>query len=185
MTLQSSGTMYLSQIKNEFGGSYYMSQYYAGGAYVPSGTSGVPSSGTIYFSNFYGTSAVRVYLPSQTFIDWRGTAGQAYVEWGYNGDGTTWLSESQNPNGSLGNWINPQSYASQYEVYASYTGTTPTGSSTNTWIPVTNNPRWRCSASNIQNNFCYLSTQMRKIGTSTIVASGTQTLNPRGWNAQD
>ena len=52
MTLQSSGAISLSQIAAEFGGSapHSLSEYYEG-------HSGIPSSGTISMSQFYGTSA--------------------------------------------------------------------------------------------------------------------------------
>lgn len=62
MALQTSGAITLAQIQTEFGGAnpISMNEYYAGGAYVPSGTSGtngaVPTSGQISFSQFYGTS---------------------------------------------------------------------------------------------------------------------------------
>lgn len=64
MTLQSSGAIKFSEIQTEFGGSNPVSasEYYAGGAYVPSATSGVngavPTSGAISVSKFYGTSDV-------------------------------------------------------------------------------------------------------------------------------
>ena len=51
MTLPTSGPLTLANIQSEFGGSNPISlnEYYAGGAYVPAGTSGtygaVPSSG--------------------------------------------------------------------------------------------------------------------------------------------
>jgi len=63
MTLPTSGALSLSQIQGEFGGSnpISLSEYYAGGSFVPSGTSGtngsVPSSGAIDINIFYGTSA--------------------------------------------------------------------------------------------------------------------------------
>jgi len=53
----------LNDIKGEFGGpsSPSLADYYAGGSYVPSGTSGtygpVPTFGTISIANFYGTQA--------------------------------------------------------------------------------------------------------------------------------
>lgn len=68
MTLQTSGAIKFSEIQTEFGGSnpISLSEYYAGGSYVPSSTSGtngaVPSSGTIAMSKFYGTSDV-VFTP--------------------------------------------------------------------------------------------------------------------------
>ena len=57
MALQSSGAISLLDIAGEFGGSapHSLSEYYGAAA-------GVPSSGTIRFSDFYGTSS------SQTFI---------------------------------------------------------------------------------------------------------------------
>ena len=52
MTLQSSGAISLANIAAEFGGSapHSLSEYYLG-------HSGIPSSGTISMSQFYGTSA--------------------------------------------------------------------------------------------------------------------------------
>lgn len=66
MVLPSSGALSLDDIKGEFGGpvSPSLGDYYAGGAYVPAGTTGtngaVPSSGTISISNFYGTTKFAV-----------------------------------------------------------------------------------------------------------------------------
>ena len=63
MALPTSGPLLLSQIQTEFGGTnpVYLSEYYAGGAHVPTGTTGtngpVPSSGSIKMFNFYGTSS--------------------------------------------------------------------------------------------------------------------------------
>lgn len=68
MTLQTSGAITLNDIQTEFGGSnpIGLDEYYAGGSYVPAGTSGtngaVPSSGTISFWNFYGTSSDTYFL---------------------------------------------------------------------------------------------------------------------------
>lgn len=62
MTLQTSGAITLADIQTEFGGTnpISLSEYYAGGTYVPSGTTGtngaVPSSGAISLWHFYGTS---------------------------------------------------------------------------------------------------------------------------------
>lgn len=62
MALQSSGAISLSQIQTEFGGSnpISLSEYYAGGSNVPSGTTGtggaIPTSGEISIGDFYGSS---------------------------------------------------------------------------------------------------------------------------------
>ena len=69
-----------------------MSEYYAGGSYVPAGTSGtygaVPSSGTISIQNFYGTSSGPAY-----WIIYSST-GLGGTNWGYSGaayNGTLYL----------------------------------------------------------------------------------------------
>ena len=62
MALPTSGPLALTDIQTEFGGSNPISlnEYYAGGSYVPAGTSGtngaVPSLGEISIANFYGTT---------------------------------------------------------------------------------------------------------------------------------
>lgn len=64
MPLPTSGPLSLNDIKGEFGGptSPSLGDYYAGGIYVPAGTTGtngpVPSSGPISIRNFYGTSNI-------------------------------------------------------------------------------------------------------------------------------
>ena len=61
----SGASLALSQIQTEFGGSnpISMSEYYAGGSYVGSGTANstsvaIPTSGAISFANFSGASAI-------------------------------------------------------------------------------------------------------------------------------
>lgn len=65
MTLQASGAISLADIQTEFGGSnpISLSEYYRDGSYsdginIPSGETGIPASGAISFSDFYGTSNV-------------------------------------------------------------------------------------------------------------------------------
>lgn len=60
MSLPGSGALSLSQIQTEFGGSNPVSltEYYAGGANVPSGTGDIPTSGAISVTEFYGTSDI-------------------------------------------------------------------------------------------------------------------------------
>jgi len=62
MAIPASGPLSMTTIQTEFGGTAPISlnEYYAGGTYVPAGTSGtygaVPSSGTISIRNFFGTT---------------------------------------------------------------------------------------------------------------------------------
>ena len=57
MALQTSGTISLSNIQTEFGGTnpVSMSEYYRGGSYVTDNNTEVPTSGSIDLSDFYGT----------------------------------------------------------------------------------------------------------------------------------
>lgn len=71
MVLQSTGAISLYDIQAEFGGTnpIGMNEYYAGGANVPSGISGIPTSGTIAINQFYGKQKVALtYNP--TYTNW-------------------------------------------------------------------------------------------------------------------
>jgi hypothetical protein len=117
MALPTSGPLSLNDIKGEFGpvGSpvnVALGDYYAGGSYVPPGTSGiygaVPTSGAISIQNFYGTSAfvpvTNTYTSGSgnetiptgatsltlTVVGAGGTGGNSYVDFGsdiYNSGG--------------------------------------------------------------------------------------------------
>ena len=63
MTIKSSGSLAISEISDEFGGSgtRSLSDYYAGAGLVAAGTqdpdgNAIPSSGTIKISDFYACS---------------------------------------------------------------------------------------------------------------------------------
>jgi hypothetical protein len=75
MAIPASGPLALTDIQTEFGGAnpIGLNEYYAGGSYVPAGTSGtygaVPSSGAISIQNFYGTSNGAVYWVISSIIN--------------------------------------------------------------------------------------------------------------------
>ena len=58
MALQSSGAISLNDIQTEFGGTnpISISEYYRGGAFVTGNNTGVPTSGEIALSDFYGAA---------------------------------------------------------------------------------------------------------------------------------
>ena len=70
MAIPSTGSISMSEIQNEYGGSnpISLSEYYRGGTYVPvhDNTLGIPSSGTISMDDFRGTSAT---LPIQNITE--------------------------------------------------------------------------------------------------------------------
>ena len=87
MTLPSSGALSLSQIQSEFGGSnpINLSEYYRGGSLVPAhgNTTGIPSSGQISVSQFYGKSNT---APGVSSYSWTITVGSAGTNFGYIGN---------------------------------------------------------------------------------------------------
>lgn len=88
MAVKSSGSLSLSEIQAEFGGSnpISLSEYYAGGSLVPAGTVGypggagtsavaIPSSGSISVSNFYGSTKIPSSLSLRVLMVGGGGAG--------------------------------------------------------------------------------------------------------------
>lgn len=97
MPLQSSGTIKISELANEFNDATpnSLSEFYRGGARVAdiAANSGVPTSGAISLSDFYGAQAANP-TPSGTevigFKFWDGTYSNNLVRWNFNeGDNRT------------------------------------------------------------------------------------------------
>jgi hypothetical protein len=186
MTLPSSGPLTLADIQTEFGGSnpISLSEYYAGGAYVPAGTSGtygaVPSSGAISIQNFYGTSSVIVdfndhsvnasaggYSEAGYAIFGAGSAiGKVYEE--YNGGGYSTLVQQ---------WCTPTSQGGNYEVYAGDTSGVVVGT-VNSWVATSGNPYWYVDISGSGNSvYAQLAFQVRRTGTGTVIDTWTVDLS--------
>lgn len=151
MALPSSGALTLADIQTEFGGSNPISlnEYYAGGAYVPAGTSGtngaVPSSGTISIWNFYGTSKVVYRLDSDVYIDNALSPSDAQVDFYVNSNGTILATAGTSFPFTLANynWITPTTGSTTYYVRATLTSGTFTSGTTGTWLALTSNRSWR------------------------------------------
>ena len=82
MAVTSSGNISLLSLQNEFGGSnpISISEYYAGGGYVPAGTKNssnesIPSSGQISLGKYYGSSNIPNPLSVQVLIVGGGGGG--------------------------------------------------------------------------------------------------------------
>ena len=181
-----------ADIQTEFGGSnpISLSEYYAGGSYVPAGTSGtygaVPSSGTISIRNFYGTTSLVINFTDQ-YID----SGSTYFEAraGYLVCGSTSGSVSvgnaySDINGTfaqLEQWITPTSQATNYEVYATYSGDATSGSATSSWVACSGNPEWYLQTTGNQYKATTLSLQVRKTGTTTVLDTWTVYLTAESY----
>lgn len=185
MALPTSGPLSLSAIQGEFGGSnpISLSEYYAGGAYVPAGTTGtygaVPSSGAISIRNFYGTSNVVV-----NFSDWSvsaaagGYSAAYYAIFGAGGNiGKVYEAVNTGPYTFAEQWCTPTSQGGNYEVYASVLAGSVTGT-VNTWLATTGNPFWYVDVSGSGNSaYGQLGFQVRRTGTSTVLDTWTVDLN--------
>ena len=70
MALQSSGAIKLSEIQSEFGGSnpISLSEYYRNGSYTTSNNTGVPTSGQISVSDFYGGTNITSPTTGTSYI---------------------------------------------------------------------------------------------------------------------
>ena len=185
MTLPTSGPISLNDIQTEFGGSAptSLSEYYAGGGLVPSGTSGtngpVPSSGPISLASFYGTSnAPTITLSNHGIVYASGGLFQAQTAYRvandafvYQGAGTFSLSYTQDEQ-----WNSQPGTVSSYEIYVSKTsGTTPSGT-LNTWLNLGTTRDWVLTAAAGNSSDCVLAVQIRDVATATVRATATITL---------
>ena len=181
MTLQTSGAISLSQVQTEFGGSnpISLSEYYAGGTYVPSGTSGangaVPSSGTISMSKFYGTSSIVVNGVSDTTVNGIGSTS-ASASFGFIG-GTVHISSNSSSDVDY-NWITPTSYFGDYQYRVTVTsGSLSFGSGTGVWTTFAGSSvNWGVSASTSYYEVTESATiyvEIRKTSTGTVVDTAT------------
>jgi len=179
MPLPSSGPLSLNDIQTEFGGTnpIALSEYYAGGAFVPAGTSGtngpVPSSGTISIGNFYGTSKVVISVTNQ-FISTFNFGVPATAEYRLNSNGQV----EQILNGgvsTLEQWCTPTSAAGDYEARVTITiDTLDSGAAVNTWLALSTTRTWGIGPTFVPGaRNCTFTVEIRRIGTSTVLSSAS------------
>lgn len=149
MPLPSSGPLSLNDIQTEFGGTnpISLSEYYAGGANVPAGTTGtygaVPSSGTISIRNFYGTSKVVYRLDPNTYSDFGALGLQpAEVTFYVNSNGTVEATTFGSGIVDSYNWITPTTGSTTYFVRATLNSGSLASGTTGTWLALTSDRSW-------------------------------------------
>jgi hypothetical protein len=157
MAIPSSGPLSLNDIKGEFGGpaSPSLGDYYAGGSYVPAGTTGtygaVPSSGTISIRNFYGTSNVVISITDQSIFDLDASDAYAYYFLTSGGQVASSTQAGGTSPTTLEQWCTPTSQASNYEARVTVTtGTLSGGSGTGTWLALSSTRNWFVNAKDAQ-----------------------------------
>lgn len=179
MALPTSGPLSLSDIQGEFGGSnpISLSEYYAGGGLVPSGTSGtngpVPSSGAISISNFYGTSNATVNFTDDNVSAVGNTAQTA----GYRIDVDGFVYQVVNGvSTALYQWASPTSIGGNYEVFATVTSGSVSSGTTGSWVATSTSPLWTRARPTPGTSIVELSMQVRPVGSGTIPPTWTVTL---------
>lgn len=181
MPLPSSGPLSLNDIQTEFGGTnpISLSEYYAGGANVPAGTTGtygvVPSSGTISIRNFYGTSKVVISIFNDSVNFSSGGLTSATAGYRLTSGGQIEHNQ-QNIYSNVGEWITPTSQASNYEVFAALDFGTLSSGTTGSWLALSSNQEWTCFAAPNNLEQAIITLQIRRIGTTTILGSAQITI---------
>lgn len=178
MPIPSSGALAFSTIQTEFGGSnpISLSEYYAGGARVPSGTTGtngaVPTSGAIAVSKFYGTTAESVSISNVSIFASRVASGTAIARYTLQSSGDIQRTNNTT-NTDIGDWVTPKSAASNYECRATLVSGTLTSGTTGTWLALTSNRSWSCEQSLTGTEAATVSIELRKVGTATVLDTAT------------
>lgn len=178
MTLQTSGTISLANVQTEFGGSnpISMNEYYAGGSYVPSGTTGtngaVPTSGTISMSQFYGTTDVVITIDNASVGYTSG--GLVSSTSGYRLTSGGQIEENeQGSYTNIGQWITPTSQAGNYEVYATLNSGSLSSGTTGSWLALSTSREWSCFAAAGDIQQATITIEIRRTGTSTVLDTAT------------
>jgi hypothetical protein len=163
MALPSSGQITIGDIANEFGGSapHSLSEYYRGGGLVPdsAANAGVPTSGAISLSHFYGATAFNYgsTLPSSIVAYGRtfdlSPSGEAWAVCWFgldDAEGRFFLYGSPDAHtvypGFDNTWLTGDGGPSDYEVMyellggALEVGGGPNGSPPDEWINLADNP---------------------------------------------
>jgi len=178
VTLPTSGALSLNDIKGEFGGpaSPSLGDYYAGGTYVPAGTSGtngaVPSSGTISIGSFYGTGLPVISITDQNLINV--TFSPTNSTQSYRLDANGKVYDVKNGSASfIEDWVTPTGAASSYEAFVTVTSGTLSSGTSGSWVALSSTRDWSVTRTSVGVNACTFTVDIRKVGTSTVLDSAT------------
>lgn len=137
---------------------------------------GVASGAIVMPTNFYGKSAVTIFLSNLTIIDFTGGGSDASAGYQLTSGGI----ENQIVGASTSQtatWCTPTGQAVNYEVYATATGSPLTVGTLNSWLALSTTRTWRLDASIGSNLSTTLNIEVRRVGTTTPVYTATEELN--------
>jgi hypothetical protein len=135
---------------------------------------GVASGAIVMPTNFYGKSAVTIFLADESFGDFTGGFGTALAGYRLTSAGAVQGTVS-GTYATVGQWCTPGSASADYEAFAAITfggGTGPFGS----WVPLSSTQEWICEAFPPNFQQVFFSVEIRKVGTTTILASANISL---------
>lgn len=141
----------MSHIQTEFGGAnpVSMSEYYAGGTYVPTGQTNnvptaVPTSGTISINNFKGATklSLNAVVNNSSLFDFSIVPTAAFAGIRFHSDGTVDVREGNGGYVNSYTWRTGTGASSDYEVRWTVGSGTPTGDTTGTWLGLGTTREW-------------------------------------------
>jgi hypothetical protein len=168
MTLPSSGTITLLEVKTEFGGPGNLINYHRGGSYVANTTTnaGIPTSGIIRLEQFYGASNSAYNVYSYTLTSGYQANG-GYTASGFKSSTVGTIESFNNSFGSIsgttlkGNTIyglfgENQTYNPYFDLYLYVGGNqTPSSLLANLWFTDSAGGNSVYSSANVQNYTYY------------------------------
>lgn len=88
------------------------------------------------------------------------------------------LTVSNNTVSDAGDWMNPKisAFATNYEVFATLNSGTLTAGTTGSWLGLETTRTWTRNRTTIGSNTAQIGLEIRKKGTTTVLASNTVTL---------
>jgi hypothetical protein len=135
---------------------------------------GVASGAITMPTNFYGKSAVTIFLANEDVGDFTGGFDTAVAGYRLTTAGEIQIT-SFGSFTTIGQWCTPGSASADYEAFAALSSGGGTGTF-NSWVPLSSIQAWIAEAfpPNFQQAFFTL--QIRKVGTATILASANISL---------
>lgn len=184
MPLQTTGAISLNDVQTEFGGGnpIGINEYYAGGASVPSGTSGtngaVPTSGQISLSSFYGTG-ITVSITDLTISDMG--SGTQYGYYFITPGGKIQYSTQAGGINPIDHetWCASNTAGSLFDVRVTVTAGTLSGNATSTWLSMSGGTRSWFNQTTFSGDTQYttFTVDLRRTGNTTILDTATITID--------
>jgi hypothetical protein len=180
-----------SKVRTEFGGASppaNLKAYNKGGTYVPSNTTTAnvaTDPNLLRLSQFDGASnnVVSVTLSNHTVYGDDNTTSPAAASVSLNNTGTFTWSSSNGGGSFAGQWMSGDT-ASNYEVLATTTAGTAGTGTVGTWLNLGTTRTWQRTRALVGITTWTFTLQIRAVGTTTVLASCTISLQAEAYGAE-